>query len=102
MIVVNDADVVVISLHAFFDLGINELWIEYGSGKHQRWLPIHTYAQVLVEEVCYTLRFGMLLPVVTQFCHLQEGEKGQYGIWETCFPETTSCFVRFVCLKHLV
>ena len=61
MIVVNDTDVVVISLHAFFDLGIDKLWIEYGSGKHQRWLPIHTYAQVLVEEVCYTLAFWYAL-----------------------------------------
>ena len=61
MIVVNDTDVVVISLHAFFDLGIDKLWIEYGSGKHQRWLPIHTYAQVLVEEVCYALAFWYAL-----------------------------------------
>ena len=49
MIVANDTDVVVVSLYAFFDLRIDKLWIEYGSGKHQCWLPIHTYASVLGE-----------------------------------------------------
>lgn len=34
MIVANDTDVVVISLYAFFNLGINKLWTECGSGKH--------------------------------------------------------------------
>ena len=57
MIVANDTDVVVISSYAFFDLGIDELWIEYGSGKHQCRLLIHTYASVLGEEVCQILPF---------------------------------------------
>ena len=57
MIVDNDTDVVVISSYAFFDLGIDELWIEYGSGKHQCRLIIHTYASVLSEEVCRVLPF---------------------------------------------
>ena len=50
MIVANDTDV-------FFDLSIDELWIEYGSGKHQCRLLIHTYASVLGEEVCRALPF---------------------------------------------
>lgn len=57
MIVANDTDVVVISSYVFFDLSIDELWIEYGSGKHQCRLLIRTYASVLGEEVCRALSF---------------------------------------------
>ena len=59
MTVANDTDVAVISisLYVFFDLGIDKLWTEYGSGKHQRWVPIHTYASVLGEEECRALPF---------------------------------------------
>ena len=95
MIVVNDTDVVVISLHAFFDLGIDELRIEYGSGKHQRWLPIHIYAQVLVEEVCYTLRFGMLLPVVTQFVICRKEKKDSMGYGELVFQRLHRALLGF-------
>ena len=42
-IVSSDTDIVVIALYHFYDLDVNELWIEYGVGQHKRWLPIHEY-----------------------------------------------------------
>ena len=40
-IAANNTDVVVIALYTFSALKLDELWIEYGVGKNQRWLPIH-------------------------------------------------------------
>ena len=33
-----DTDVVVIAIHLFGKLGIEELWIKFGTGKHRWWL----------------------------------------------------------------
>ena len=55
LIIASDTDVVVISLYIFYSLFIEELWIEFGAGKHRRWLPIHRYAALLGEETCRAL-----------------------------------------------
>ena len=39
LIVTVDTDVVVIALYAL--LGFEELWIEFGRGKHPTWVPVH-------------------------------------------------------------
>ena len=44
MVTTVDSDVVVIALHHFFSLDIEELWIDFGVGIHRRYLPIHEYA----------------------------------------------------------
>ena len=36
-----DTDVVVIAVSSFHKLGLSELWIRFGTGKHTRFLPIH-------------------------------------------------------------
>lgn len=104
IIVANDTDVVVISLYAFFSLGIDELWLEYDSVKHRRWLSIHTYAGVLGEEVWYVerFRFSMLLPAVTQFCCLQEGERRHRGKVGTIFQRLHRALLGILCLKQLL
>ena len=57
-IVCTDTDVVGISLNAFCDMSITELWwFEFGSDKNCRWLPIHTNAEQLGEETCRALPF---------------------------------------------
>ena len=47
-----DTDVVVIALSFFHQLGIDELWIEFGVGKNKHWLPIYEYACSLGRRVC--------------------------------------------------
>ena len=47
-----DTDVVAIALSVFNKLQIQELWIEFGTGIHKRWLPIHEYAANLRIQVC--------------------------------------------------
>ena len=51
-IITVDTDVVVIACYIFFDLDVDELWIEYGTGKNKKWIPIHVYAILLGKEKC--------------------------------------------------
>ena len=50
-----DTDVVVIAIHHFPNLDLEELWIEFGCGKSRRYLPIHQYVQALSRSICSAL-----------------------------------------------
>ena len=52
-----DTDIVVISLYIFFDLNVDELWIEYGVSTRKKWIPVHSYAIEFGEENCRALSF---------------------------------------------
>ena len=54
-IVTVDPDVVVISLYHFFSLDLEDLWIEFGTGRNERYFSIHQFAKSLSEEVCKAL-----------------------------------------------
>ena len=54
-------DVVVLALCHFFNLDLQELWIEIGTGKNRRLLPIHLYAKILHQEMCKALPFWFAL-----------------------------------------
>ena len=41
-----DMDVIVIALFIFFNLDVDQLWIEYGTGKNKKGIPIHFYASL--------------------------------------------------------
>ena len=56
-VVTVDTDVVVISLYHFFSLNLEELWIEFGTGRNKRYFPIHQFAKSLSEEVYRALPF---------------------------------------------
>lgn len=46
----NDTDVVVLAISVAHEIQADELWLEYGSGKTLRFLPIHSIAQSLARE----------------------------------------------------
>ena len=52
-----DTDVVVLAISLFQSLQIEDLWVEFGMIKHQRWLLIHEYATNLGESIRNGLRF---------------------------------------------
>ena len=52
LIVILDTDVFVLALCHFFTLDLQELWIEIGTGKNWRWLPIHLHAETLRQKMC--------------------------------------------------
>lgn len=108
MILANDTDVV-ISLYVFFNLGVDELWIEYGFGRHHRRLPKHSYTSALGEELCRALPFWYALTgcdTVSLFAGRRKNTVS--GIWNR-FPEATSYFVThcmfellsLITLRHL-
>ena len=79
-IVTVDTDVVVIGLYAFWHLHFDEIWIEFGTGKDKRLLPIHSYAESLGEEVCMALPFWYAFSgcdAVSQF--LGRGKKTEWS-----------------------
>ena len=49
LIVTVDTDVVITALYAFWDLDVEELWIEFDREKERKWLPVHAYAKALGE-----------------------------------------------------
>ena len=50
-----DTDIVVIAIALYDGFDLDELWIEFGTGINQRWLPIHEYSLNLGKEVCDAL-----------------------------------------------
>ena len=57
LIVTVDTDVVLIALYAFWDLDLEELWIEFGKGKDRKWLPVHAYVKALGVETWRAVTF---------------------------------------------
>ncbi len=47
----------ILALCAFENLNIYNLWINFGSGKYQRLLPIHEYANTMGKRVCDAMLF---------------------------------------------
>ena len=47
-----DTDLVVILIYHFVFFKFEALWVEMGTVQHRRWLPIHTYAQLLTISIC--------------------------------------------------
>ena len=69
------------------------LWIEFGTGKDRRWLPIHDYANALEERVCSGLLFWYAFTgcdTASSFCG--RGKLTAWDVWKA-FPEVTETFV---------
>ena len=90
-----DTDVVVVLIYHLFFFKFEVLWVEMGVGQHLRWLPIHTYAQLLTNEVCQGLPFLYAVTdcdTVSMF--LGHGKKTAWKVRKS-FPEKRSTFARF-------
>lgn len=93
-IITVDSDVVVIALSVFNNLDLEELWVEFGSSKSRRWIPIHIYANLLGLEKCKALPFWFAFTgcdTTSQFAG--HGKKSAWKTW-TSFPECTDVFIR--------
>jgi len=64
-----DADVVVIAVAEFLQLGLEELWVAFGTGKNYRHIEVHQRvnrigaekSQALAFPCIYRLRHGVIL-----------------------------------------
>ena len=93
MIKTVDRDVIVIAISLFQQLGLMQLWIEFGTGNGRRWLPIPKYANALGERYCSGILFWYSFTgcdTVSSF-----SARGKLSAWDMCkaFPEVTDAFL---------
>ena len=98
-VITSDTDVVVIALGCFY-LRPEKLWIKFGVGKHRRWLPIHTYVNILGESKCAGYYFGTLSLDATRFLHFVEEGRKRPGIYGIRFPKLQRHLI--ICHKMIV
>lgn len=88
MIKANDTDVVVIALHSMSflkNLGLQNLWLAYGQGKHTCWIPMHE----LLESVGLSKASGILYFHAFTGCDVVsafrgKGKKTAWQTWNVC------------------
>ena len=84
-----DSDVVVIAISIFERLGLQELWIDFGTGKNRQFIPVHTVAQNLGPQKCHTLPlFHAYTGCVTTSPFFGIGKRTAWATWEA-FPQIT-------------
>ena len=92
MIQTVDTDVVMLAIYSFNELQLSELWIEFGTGIHKRWLPIHEYASNLGDDKCKVLTVWFAFTcsdTVSAF-----SGRGKKIAWDTrnAFPDIADTF----------
>ena len=89
MIRTNDTDVVVLAISIANKIQANELWVLYGTGKHARYLPVHTIASTLGPDKASVLPlFHALTGCDTVSFFEGRGKKTAWDVWDV-FPELT-------------
>ena len=87
-----DTDVVVLAVAQIQHLQISELWIEFGIGKHYRFIPAHLVALSMGPKRASALPFFHALTgcdTTSAFCGI--GKKTAWDAWEI-FPQVTTVF----------
>lgn len=87
-----DTDVVVLAIANFVKLEIDELWVEYGLGKHLRYIPAHIIAANLgVHKSQAIAGFHSFTGCDTVSCFAGKGKKSAWDVWRV-FPDVTQAF----------
>ena len=90
-----DSDVVVIAVSMFYRIpGLNELWIEFGTGKSLKFIPVREIAIKIGEAKSYALPFCHALSACDTTSSV--AGKGKKSFFDTRFimPEKTALFVK--------
>ena len=94
-------EIVVFALYAFHVHPIDELWIEFVTGQHNRWYPIHDYAAALGEQKCHALPFWYAFTGCDTVSQITgRAKKTAWNTWLT-YPDVTETFVRSSVLQEL-
>ena len=102
MISTVDSDVLIIALQAFHQLNVLQLWMEFGVGKHKRYIPCHEYAASLGPDKCSALAFWHAFSgcdTVSSFSG--RGKKTVMDAW-TRFEAVTPIFISLSSTPHEV
>ena len=93
----NDSDIVILSI-AFFEklktLGLEKLWVSFGTSKNRRWFPIHD----LTTRLGPNKSKGLLFFHAFSGCDTVSGFRGKgkksfFSAWNV-FPEITDTFCK--------
>ena len=94
LIVTVDTDIAVLALGSFFNLDLQELWIEIGTGKNRRWLLTHLRVETLHQEMCQALLFWLALTGYNSVSIFPGwGKKALWSVWQK-YPEEPQVFKR--------
>ena len=88
-----DTDVVVIAVAKFQCISLSELWIEFGVGKHLKYLPAHEISRSIGEEKSQALLAFHAFTGCDQtssFAH--HGKKTAWEAWISAFDDVTAAF----------
>ena len=87
-----DTDVVVLAVSRVQDLGVDEIWIAFGTGKHFRYLPVHSIAEHLGPQRSRALPvFHSITGCDTVSFFSGRGKTSAWDVWNV-FPQITDTF----------
>ena len=87
-----DTDVVVLAVSVFEQLGIDELWLDFGVGKHRKYIASHLVAQAIGRRKSKCLPFfHALTGCDTTSSFLGHGKRSAWETWVS-FPEVSESF----------
>ena len=87
-----DTDVVVLAVAHFQYLDIEELWINFGVGKHHRRIPAHAISNFLNEKAIALMMFHALTGCDTVSSFRGRGKKTAWAAW-MAYPAVTDAFI---------
>ena len=87
-----DTDVVVIAVAKFRYISLSELWIEFGVGKHLKYLPAHDISRCIGEEKLQALlAFHAFTGCDQTLSFAHYGKKAVWEAW-SAFHDVTAAF----------
>ena len=88
-----DTDVVVLAIHCFALLNINDLWIHFGTGKHAHLIAAHTLSAALGANRSATMpMFHAVTGCDTVSCFFGKGKKSAWDAWKL-YEDVTDAFI---------
>ena len=87
-----DTDVVVLAVSAFEQLGVDEFWLDFGVGKHLKYIASYLLAQAIGSRKSKCLLFFHALTFCdTTSSFLGHGKRCAWEIWVS-YPEASDSF----------
>ena len=87
-----DTDVVVLAVSRVQHLSVDEIWIAFGTGKHFRYLPVHSIAEQLGPQRSKALpMFHSITGCDTVSFFSGRGKTSAWDVWNV-FPQITDTF----------
>ncbi|KAK4304447.1 hypothetical protein Pmani_023602 [Petrolisthes manimaculis] len=95
LIKANDTDIFVIAVNVFSnlkELGLQELWIEFGQGKNVRWIPVHDVSSSITQEKSEGILFFHAFSGCDNVSSFKgKGKKSLWQTWDVC-PDVSQVF----------